>query len=179
MVMSEEQKTEAEESNEIQKTAQRLAEELDKEKKRADDYFKRLQYLQADFENYRKRIERERLEDRKMGEIKLIIELLGLLDEFELALNAVKKSDDKEQILKGLETLYAKFLNVLNKEGVQSIPALGTDFDPSVHEVVGSVPVKTPMVGKVVEEVRKGFMFEGKVLRPSAVKIGVKEVDII
>src|SRR5579875_2387302 len=125
MVMSEEQKTEDEESNEIQKTTQKLVEELDKEKKRADDYFKRLQYLQADFENY------------------------------------------------------TKFLNVLNKEGVQSIPALGTDFDPSVHEVVGSVPVETSMVGKVVEEVRKGFMFEGKVLRPSAVKIGVKEVDVI
>jgi len=177
--MSEEQKTDAEETSELYKTTQRLAEELDKEKKRADEYLKRLQYLQADFENYRKRIERERSEDRKIGEIKLIIELLGLLDEFELALNAVKKSEDKEQILKGLETLYTKFVNVLNKEGVQSIPAIGTDFDPSVHEAVGSVPVETSMVGKVVEEVRKGFMFEGKVLRPSAVKIGVKEVDVI
>ncbi|MEM3637893.1 MAG: nucleotide exchange factor GrpE [Conexivisphaerales archaeon] len=159
--------------------AQKLQEELDKEKKRADEYYKRLQYLQADFENYRKRIEKERMEDAKIGELRLIVKILGLLDEFELALEAMKKSDDKQQVLKGLEALYGKFINLLNKEGVQSIPALGMDFDPSIHEVVGSVPVETSMVGKVVEEVRKGFMFEGKVLRPSAVKIGVKEVDTV
>lgn len=175
--MSEEQQAKGAEEQAKQTEKKDLEDELMKERKRADEYLKRLQYLQADFENYRKRTEKEKLEERKVGEIKLISEMLSILDEFELALDAIRKSDNKEQILKGLESLYAKFMSLLSKEGLQVIHAVGADFDPSMHEVVGSVPVDTAMVGKVVEEVRKGFIFEGKVLRPSAVKIGIKEVD--
>lgn len=151
-----------------------IEDELSKEKKRADEYFKRLQYLQADFENYRKRVEKERQNERKLGTIQLLSELLTIVDELDLALQAAKKSENKEQIVKGLEVLYSKFMALLNKQGVESIQALGEVFDPSFHEVVGQVPVDEPRVGRVVEEVRKGFIFDGKVLRPSAVKIGIR-----
>jgi molecular chaperone GrpE len=154
-----------------------LQKELEDERRRADEYFKRVQYLQADFENYKKRIERERLEDERNGIQKLVVELLVLLDELELATKAARQSYDKEQMVRGLEVMLEKFMTLLTKEGLQTIPAVGCPFDPKLHEVVGRVPVEAPEVGKVVEEVRKGFIFDGKVLRPSAVKVGVKEVD--
>jgi len=164
-----------EKANVHEKELELLREELEKERARAEDYLRRLQYLQADFENFRKRTERERIEAQKVNVSKLISEILTILDELELALEAVKKTDDKQEMVKGIQVVYTKTIALLKKEGLEPIESLGKDFDPELHEAVGEVAVPLEQVGKVVEEIRKGFMFDGKVLRPSSVKVGVLE----
>ena len=158
-----------------EKEIESLKTELDREHARAEEYLKRLQYLQADFENFRKRVERERIEAEKVNVSKLVSEILTILDELELALEAIKRSDDKQEMINGIQVVYTKTVALLRKEGLEPIESVGTDFDPDLHEAVGEVAVPLEKVGKVVEEIRKGFMFDGKVLRPSSVKIGVLE----
>ncbi len=144
---------------------------------RAEEYLKRLRYLQADFENYRRRVERERDETSRASLQKLISNLLSVMDELELAAQMAAKSDDREEVAKGIKVVLGKLYDTLSAEGLQAIESVGGSFDPTLHEAVEKVEVEDERVGKVVEEMRKGFMFDGKVLRPSAVKLGIRGVQ--
>jgi molecular chaperone GrpE len=152
---------------------ERLEEELKEANSRADSYLQRLQYLQAEFDNYRKRIEREREESNRIGADKLLVSVLNVLDELELAIDVAKKSDDRVVIVAGLEMVLKKLNSVLQKDGLEPVAAEGKDFDPHLHEAVGTVESDDEHAGKVVEEVRKGFTLRGKVIRSSLVKVGV------
>ena len=172
-----EQKKPKEETLSIEKKhEQKKAEEKPKEKKPTDEEIiaeltDTLQRLQAEFENYKKRIDRENAEFVKYAKAELVYKLLPLLDTFEIAL---KNTSDKEKFVKGIEIVYAQLFSTLESEGLKPIEALGKKFDPYLHEVM--LKEKSDKEdGVVLEELQKGYMLNGRVLRHSKVKISEKE----
>jgi molecular chaperone GrpE len=147
-----------------------LKEELEKERKTSEGYLNKLKYLQADFENYQKRVNREIGDAITFGNQKLITELLTVLDELEYAINAGKSSDNKDALLHGVEITLKKLFGLLQKEGLSKIETVGKAFNPLTHEVVQRVSGNDDEE-LIVEEIRAGFTFKGKVIRPSLVKI--------
>lgn len=129
-----------------------------------------LQRLQAEFENYKKRIEAEKKEFVKYSKAELILRLLPVLDSFELAL---KNSQDLEKFKKGVELIYAQLYSVLEQEGVRPIKALGERCDPYKHEVLLKDD-SDKEEDVVLEELQKGYMLHDKVLRHSKVKVSKK-----
>lgn len=154
----------------------RLENALKEEHEKSSEYLNRLKYLQADFENYRKRMEKEIPEVAQLGKERLIVNLLSVVDELELALRSGKKSENKQALLEGVEITLKKMYAILGHEGLAKIEAVGKSFDPKLHEVVMKVPTKEHDEGVIIEEVRKGFMFRDKVIRPSMVKIATADV---
>jgi molecular chaperone GrpE len=151
----------------------RLKKELEQEKSKSQDYLNRLKYLQADFENYRKRIERTLAEQIQFGNERLIRSLLGILDELDLAVQACKKTQNTRNVAKGIEMVADHLKGVLSDEGLETIEGLGKTYNAARHEAVGNVPDDTKPEGTIIEEIRKGFMYKGKVIRPSMVKVTV------
>jgi len=125
------------------------------------------QRVQADFENYRKRVLREQTALAERAAESLIEQLLPVLDNFELALLSLEEADEK--IRKGVELVYADFISVLERHGLERIDAEGVPFDPEVHEaVLHDAGEGEP---KVVETMRTGYRLRGRVLRPAMVKV--------
>ena len=147
---------------------------LKAEQEKANDYLNRLKYLQADFENFQKRMQKEMDEIIHYGNQSLICELLTIIDELEYAIEAGKSSNDKKAITEGVEMILKKMYETLRREGLSRIDAVGKPFDPSKHDAVAKVPTKDYKEGTIVEEVRKGFMLKGKVIRPSLVKVAIQ-----
>jgi molecular chaperone GrpE len=135
-----------------------------------DELMQTLVRRQADFENYRKRIERERQEDRRHGTGRLIEELLPVLDAFE---RAIKAHDDPayEEYLKGLELIYRQLWDTLARHGLERIAATGKPFDPHYHQAIERVESDEYPDGTVVEVLQDGFIFHGRVVRPSIVRV--------
>ena len=135
-----------------------------------------LQRLQAEFENYKKRVEKEKEQFSKYSNHKLIAGLLPLLDSFELA---IKNSNgaDPEKFRKGVEMIYAQFFSMLESEGLRPIKARGEKFDPYRHEALMQAESDDEHVNIVLEEFHRGYMLRDAVLRTSKVKIGVKKQD--
>lgn len=125
---------------------------------------------QADFENFRRRIERERSDFLQFAAMELVGELLPILDDFERALKA-PSSDGEYQ--RGVELIYQSFYNALRKMGLEPIEALGKPFDPNVHHAVDKVASGEAEDQTVLEEYQRGYNFRGKLLRPSMVKVAV------
>lgn len=144
---------------------------LDEERKKSEEYLTRLKYLQADFENYLKRVKREIEEAIDISKGKLIQKLLNIIDNLELALKTSSESKDFEALIRGVELTLNELKSILEEEGLTSIKALGEKFNPNFHEAIGHIEVSDPPEGIVVEELRKGYIFKGKVIRPSMVKI--------
>lgn len=149
----------------------KLKKELSETKKLAETYLEQLKYLQADFENYKKRVLKEREEFVKLANENLIKELLKILDDFERSLILIKNKDD----LKGLELIYENFLKILENFGLKKIEAVGKKFDPYYHEVL--LKEKSDKEeGIILEEFQRGYLLSGKVIRHSKVKVsGGKE----
>jgi molecular chaperone GrpE len=125
------------------------------------------QRIQADFENYKKRVQRDQAETAERGTALLVEQLLPVLDNFDLALLSLDEADEK--VRKGVELVYADFVAVLERAGLERIPTDGTPFDPEVHEAV----LHEPGSGEptVVETMRSGYRLKGRVLRPAMVKV--------
>ena len=151
----------------------KLKKELEQERNKAQDYLNRLKYLQADFENYRKRVERDFKEQVQFGNESLIKNLLSVIDELELAVDACKKTRNRKALVKGIEMVSRNLKEVLKNEGLETIEAVGKIYDAKKHEAVAKVPHDTKSEGTIIEETRKGFIFRGKVIRPSMVKVAI------
>jgi molecular chaperone GrpE (heat shock protein) len=153
-------------------TAGPLAAQLARLKAEKDELMQTLVRRQADFENYRKRIEREREEEHRRGVGRLIGELLPMLDAFDRALKA---HDDPayEEYRKGLEIIYRQLWDTLAKHGVERIAAEGATFDPHFHQAVERVETPDYPDGAIVEVLQDGYIFHGRVLRPSIVRVAV------
>ena len=147
-----------------------LEDALNVEKNRSEDLFRRLQYLQADFENYRKRVEKEISDVRRYGNERLLSDLLTVKDELELAYAKAQESKQNPILLDGVGMVLKRLQTVLSKEGVERIICVGSKFDPDYHEAALRVP-SDEEEGTVVEEVRPGYLLKGKVLRASIVKV--------
>lgn len=147
----------------------KLEKTLEEERKRNEEYLTSLRYLQADFENYRKRVDREIRELEEFSTLGLVRKLIPVLDDLDLAVATAGKAEDKG-ILEGVKMVQKNLNTALESEGLQKIKAVGEPFNPSTHEAVDKVQGKDSS-DKVIEEMRKGYTFKGKVLRPSAVKV--------
>lgn len=150
-----------------------LEDEVKSEKARAEDLFKRLQYLQADFENYRRRTEKDVGDARRFGNERLLSDLLVVNDEMELAMVKARESGENPVFLEGLGMVLKRLSSLLSKEGVERIPGVGSRFNPELHEAALRVPSEEDD-GTIVEEIRRGYTLRGRVLRPSIVKVAEK-----
>lgn len=130
-----------------------------------------LKYLQADFENYRKRTEKEMKDVEDFATSKLVIRLLSVLDELELAISNAEASGEDGVLLDGIRMVYKSLGSTLEKEGLRKIEAVGKPFDPELHEAVEKVSGDGEGEPTVMEEIRKGFLFKNQVIRPSMVKV--------
>ena len=164
---------EAEEPNENQRTDE-LANALAKEKQTSEQYLTQLKYVQADLENLKKRKEREIEEAREYCNERIIIELLDIVDELELAIKCGRSSNSKEAIVQGVEMTLKKLKKILEKEGVHPIECLSKPFDPLRHNAVSKVERDDIDECMVIEEIRKGYIMKEKVIRPSIVKVAIK-----
>jgi molecular chaperone GrpE len=135
-----------------------------------DDYYDRLLRKTAEFDNYRKRIDRERREQTDRAVLDLLQELLLVLDDFDLALTA-EGSESASAYRKGVELIHAKLHDLLKKYGVRPIEAVGTQFDPNLHEAVVHEASPGHREGEVIDELRRGYMIGDRLLRPAMVKV--------
>jgi molecular chaperone GrpE len=140
-------------------------------KQQRDDYYDRLLRKTAEFDNYRKRTERERIQLSEAAAADLLTELLPLVDDMERALKADPGGDAGEAVRKGVELIHKQMLEMLRKRGVRPIEALGADFDPHFHMAVAHDPAEGRREGEVIEEFRRGYMLGDRLLRPAMVKV--------
>jgi molecular chaperone GrpE len=144
--------------------------ELAAAKAQAAEYLEHLQRLQAEFENYRKRVLREQTRAVEFATEPVMMRLLEVVDEFELALVAAEQRPDFDKFLRGVEIVYAKLLDILRAEGLERIDARGKPFDPTEHEALFQVEGEDgePYVADIL---RPGYRLKGRVVRPAGVKV--------
>jgi len=131
-----------------------------------------LRRLQAEFANYKKRVDRERLETGAWAQSMLVEKLLPVLDDFDRAVAALEGEDSPA--LQGLTLIRDKLLRVLSEAGLKRIEAVGNPFDPDLHEALMTEPVEPERVGTVVMELSPGFQFKDRLVRPARVQVGVE-----
>lgn len=148
-----------------------LEAELKQSKDQANEYFTHLQRLQADFDNYRKRTQKEKEETVKYAAERIVEAMLPILDNFERAINSTRTNQDFNAFSQGVEMIFKQMQNTLAKEGLTAIEAVGQTFDPNLHEAVLQVDSEDYPENTVVEELQKGYYLKEKVLRPSMVKV--------
>jgi molecular chaperone GrpE len=127
---------------------------------------------QADFDNYRKRIEKERFEDSKRATARVIEGLIPVIDGFEHALAAHREAE-YESYRKGFELIYKQLLDNVTKLGAERIDPLGKAFDPHLHQAVDRVETKEHDDGTILQVFQPGYVFHGRVLRPAMVRVAV------
>jgi molecular chaperone GrpE len=142
--------------------------EFDQLKAERDQLLDRQARLQAEFENARKRSERERIADRDYATVNVIEKFLPVMDHFEMAL---KSTGTAEQLRSGVELIVKQMEDVLRQLQVTAIPALGVEFDPRQHEALGSVERADLPDQHVAEEIRRGYKLRDRLLRPSLVRV--------
>jgi len=131
---------------------------------------------QADFENYRKRIEKERLEENKRATARVVEALIPIVDGFEHALAAHREAA-YENYRKGFELIYKQMLDNLAKLGVERIEPTGQQFDPHQHQAMDRTESKDAPDGTVLQVFQPGYLFHGRVLRPAMVRVAVHPVQ--
>lgn len=142
---------------------------------KADEYLDTMLRFQADFENYKKRFDREKAEFVKYANENLISGLLNVLDDFERALDSAKNSNDAATLIKGLEMIKEHFGRALEERGLERIDPKREPFDPERHEAVAHIEDDEYPDNTVIEVLRKGYGLNGKILRPAVVKVSKKK----
>jgi molecular chaperone GrpE len=136
-----------------------------------EDLRKRLAYLAAEFDNYRKRVAREKEATVSFGNERLLRAILPFLDNLERAISQAGSSDSFESLLSGVRLTYDQFLSELRKFGLEQVPAEGTMFDPNLHEAIAQVPWEGKPEGTILSEARRGYLLNGRLLRPAQVTV--------
>jgi molecular chaperone GrpE len=149
--------------------ADSIGAELDEVARQRDAHYDRLLRLTAEFDNYRKRTERDRRELIEQAAGDLLGDLLPVVDDLERALAA--DTEDGDAYRRGVEIIHKQLLDVMARRGVAPIEAVGTDFDPTLHQAVMHEPSDGHRDGEVVEELRRGYTLRQRLLRPSMVKV--------
>ena len=148
---------------------------LEAEKKRSEEYLSRLKYLQADFENMKKRVDRQLEEVKNYCTERLVTQLLEVQDELEIALKNTQSTDSTQPLIEGIQMTLKKLRKVLEQEGVSPIECeAGNIFNPACYHAVSATERDDVEACIVTEEVRKGYKMRDKVIRPSIVKVAIK-----
>ncbi|GGL40414.1 nucleotide exchange factor GrpE [Sporolactobacillus putidus] len=148
-----------------------LTAEIESLKKDSDDLNNRLLRAQADFENFRRRTNKEKADARKYRAQDLASDLLEILDNFKRALDVETTSEDGSALKKGMEMVLGKFETALKKEGVEEIDSLGKPFDPNFHQAVMQEESQEHEAGTVIQVLQAGYTLNGRVIRPAMVKV--------
>jgi len=161
-------KNETEELTEEERLRKELAEAEENIADREDKYLR----LSAEFDNYRKRTMKEKAELIKSAGEKVITAILPVLDDMERAIRTMKKTEDADALLEGVELIYNKFLKVLGQEGLKKIETEGKDFDTDYHEAIAMVPAPDEeSKGKILDCVQTGYTLNDKVIRHAKVAV--------
>ena len=137
-----------------------------------EDPQEKLLRVKADFENTKKRLERDQREAIKFANEKLLVEILSIVDNFDWAMTSLSEGHDPEQVKKGLEIAQEQIRRVLERHGVQIVKGVGEIFDPKFHEAVATVEPSAGMKeGQIVDEIQRGYLLNGRLIRPSRVRI--------
>lgn len=142
---------------------------------KADEHWDRLLRMSADFENFKKRAARERDEARKSATEGVITRILGVVDNFEMAIQAANQPNISVDTLKaGVTMIHQQLRSVLGELGLEEVNALGQPFDPAVHEAVSQQESDAVPDGQVLQQVRKGYRLRDRLLRPASVVVSRK-----
>ena len=164
---------------ELQNKLSELEKQLSESESKLKDTYDRFLRSEADFQNLRKRTEKEKEDTRKYALQEVIIGILNVLDHIERGIKAYKESEKetlpKEEVLKGIELIYKDLKDVLSSHGLCEIECLGKEFDPFYHEALATVCSQESEHNKVVEEFQKGYILNDRVIRPSRVKVTKNE----
>ena len=136
-----------------------------------DEYYNKYLKVMADYENTRKRIEKETVNHMKFANEAIIAGLFPIVDNFDMALMAMDKAEDKAAVMEGIKLVQKEFHKILDDNGVKKIPTDGEMFDPHVHEAVFAVEDDRYPDGKIVEEMRAGYTLNDRLLRAAQVKV--------
>ncbi len=148
--------------------------QLAEEKKKAEDYLASWQRAQADFINYKRRVEQEREEFNKFANSHLILSILPVIDDLERALDSIPPEYAELDWVEGIRLIERKFKAILEAQGLKPIKAVGEPFDPNLHEAVKQDKGKE---GVVIGEFQKGYLLNDKLLRPTKVVVGSGETE--
>jgi len=146
--------------------------EIDKLKAEVQEYKEKYLRQVAEFDNFRKRNARERLELIQTAGKDVIVSLLDVLDDCDRALQQVEKTLEDSPTKEGIVLVFNKLRNTLYAKGLKPMESIGQDFNPDLHEAVTEVPVPSEMKGKVVDEVQKGYYLNDKIIRFAKVVVG-------
>lgn len=153
-----------------------LREDLRKARDSADDSLNKLRYMVADFDNYRKQTEKQVSSKIEASRAEILLKFLNIRDDYLRALNIIKHDKPDAVIIEGLQGILKNFDNLLSSEGVVEIESVGTPFDPNIHDALNFSYSDRLPENTVTNEIRKGYMYNNKVLRPSLVEISKKIV---
>ncbi|WP_440602563.1 nucleotide exchange factor GrpE [Bacillus sp. GB_SG_008] len=148
-----------------------LQEKVDELQAKLSETEGRMLRLQADFENYKRRVQLDKQAAEKYRSQSLVSDILPALDNFERAMQVEASDEQMKSLLQGMEMVYRQLLEALNKEGVEAIEAVGKQFDPHEHQAVMQVEDSEFESNAVVEELQKGYKLKDRVIRPSMVKV--------
>lgn len=141
-------------------------------KAQRDDYLARLQRLSADFANYQKRAQREMIDIREHANADLLKGILPIMDDMERAMKAAaEKSTGDDPLLRGIELVHTKALQILEGCGLKPMQTTGQPFDPTQHQAVMQLPTADQPPGTVVQELQRGYLLKGRTLRPATVVV--------
>ncbi|MCT2537614.1 nucleotide exchange factor GrpE [Aquibacillus koreensis] len=154
-----------------QEEVETIDSEVEKVKQEKDEIYQRLLRVQAEYDNFRKRTQKEKEADRKYRSQSLITELLPVVDNFERALQIEVEDSSASGVVDGLKMVYRQLTDALKNEGVEEIEAKGQEFDPHLHQAVMQVEDDQFDSNVVVEELQKGYKLKDRVIRPAMVKV--------
>lgn len=129
--------------------------------------------LSAEFDNYRKRTLKEKMDLTKMGGETVLVKVLPIVDNLERAIQSIRETSDIAAVKQGIEHIYANFQDFLKQNGIQEIECLNQDFNSDIHEALTKIPVQNPeQKGKVVDVIEKGYYLHDRVIRFAKVVVG-------
>jgi len=148
-----------------------LQEELEEARRQADENLDGWQRARAEFANYKKRIERERAEDRSRISGEIILHFLSAMDDFERALKERPENQEMASWAEGINLIYRKMTSILDAEGVELISAQGETFDPNFHEAISHEESDDHSEGEILDVIQQGYKIGDRVLRPALVRV--------
>ena len=149
---------------------------LSEAEEKAKNAHEQLLRLKADFENTKKRLEREKQDSIRFANERLVLEILPIVDNLDRAMASLSEGHDPEKVQKGLKLAQEELHQVLESHGVKIVTSVGEVFDPQRHEAVATVESDKAEDGTVVDEVQKGYTLNGRLIRPSRVRISQKKL---
>ena len=142
---------------------------LNEAQQQIDELNERVVRLTADYDNYRKRAQRDKIEARQFANQGILEKLLPVLDNFEMAIIAVKDADPS--VRDGVQMIYDQLLSVLKAEGVEPVDAVGKQFDPNLHEAISQEESDEVEEGEVISQIQRGFILNDRLVRPARVVV--------